>query len=86
MTFRVALSPSTDKGENLILPHKIEGGIVMTTTEQVWFLIAIGGFLVFFEGAISSVARTVLKGRISPDTLKVIAGLVIFVVGLIYLI
>ena len=57
----------------------------MTATEQLWFLVAIGGFLLFMEGAISFVARRLIK-RISEDNLKVVVGIVIFILALIYLI
>ncbi len=57
----------------------------MSTTEELWFLIAIGGILVFLEGAITFVAKTLLKGRIREDLLKVVAGLAIFTLAVIYL-
>ena len=57
----------------------------MSTTELLWFTVAIGGFLVFMEGAITYVARKVFKGRIPEDILKVVAGFLILVIALIYL-
>jgi hypothetical protein len=50
----------------------------------MWFLIGIGGFLVFIEGAIAFIARRLIR-RISEDTLKVIAGIVIYALAIVFL-
>jgi putative Ca2+/H+ antiporter (TMEM165/GDT1 family) len=62
----------------------------MSITEELWFLVAIGGFLVFMEGAIAYIAigiTRVLKRKItiSDHLLKVIAGLVLLILALVYL-
>ncbi len=56
----------------------------MTVTEQLWFVVGIAGFLLIMEGAISFIARRIIRG-IKEDILKVIAGLVIFAFALIKL-
>jgi len=62
----------------------------MTATEQLWFLVGIGGFLLFMEGAITFIAAGIaqmlkLKKPVSERLLKVIAGFVIFIIALVYL-
>jgi hypothetical protein len=60
----------------------------MGTTEQMWFLIAIGGFLVFFEGAIAYIAKGIFrwfKWNASENIIKVIVGLIIYVVAVVFL-
>lgn len=60
-------------------------------TEQLWFIIGIAGFLVFFEAAIIFILKLVWKARNKRwkeeynDPAKVIAGLVIFVIALVKL-
>jgi hypothetical protein len=60
----------------------------MTTYEQMWFVIGIGGFLVFIEGAIAYITKIIakiLKRPISGDATKIIAGIVIYALALVYL-
>lgn len=63
----------------------------MTATEQLWFIIGIAGFLVFFEAAIIFILKEVWKGLKRRwkdeynDTAKMIAGLVIFAIALVNL-
>ena len=63
----------------------------MTVTEQLWFIIGIAGFLVFFEAAIINILKGVwkaLKRRWKDeynDTARIIAGLVIFTIALVNL-
>lgn len=60
----------------------------MTVTEQLWFVVGIGGFLVFMEGAISWIVRQFarrFRREISGDIMRVIVGLVLFVLALIRL-
>jgi hypothetical protein len=52
----------------------------MTTYEQMWFVIGIGGFLIFIEGAIASITKIVakiFKKPVSEETIKMIAGILI---------
>jgi len=49
------------------------------TSREIWFSIAVAGFLVFTEGFITFVARKLLES-VSEDVLKMIAGFVIFLV------
>lgn len=56
----------------------------MSASEELWFLIGIGGFLLILEGVISFVARKLIK-RIHQDVLKVVVGSLIFVIALVYL-
>lgn len=60
----------------------------MTASEQMWFLIGIGGFLVFLEGAIGWIVKQfskLLKRDIPEDIVKIIVGIIIFVIALVYL-
>ena len=60
----------------------------MSVNEQLWFLIGIGGFLLFLEGSVTSIVETIaraLKRNISVGIVKVIVGLVIFILALVYL-
>ncbi len=57
----------------------------MTATEQLWFAIGTGGFMVFLEGAITWLTKHLFKGRISDEIGKVVAGVVIYAIALIYL-
>ena len=57
----------------------------MTLTEQIWFVVAIGGFLVFLEAAITIFTHAVFKNRISRDMGRCIAGIVIFLIAIIEL-
>jgi hypothetical protein len=74
-----------------LLPHAIivnKSGLkegVMTIPEQIWFLIGIGGFLVYLEGAITSIARELserLTKHISEGDLKMIVGFVILTLAI----
>jgi len=58
---------------------------IMTATEQVWFIIGIAGFLIFFENAIIEILKRIYKlVRKKPwkhewnNMSKIIAGLIIF--------
>ena len=60
----------------------------MTVTEQLWFVVGIGGFIIFMEGAISWIVRQFarqFRRNISGDIVRVIVGLVLFVLALIRL-
>ena len=60
----------------------------MGTTEQMWFVIAIGGFMVFLEGALSWIVKVIskiVKRDFSEYIVKVIAGIIIFIIAIIYL-
>ena len=57
----------------------------MTASEEIWVMIGVGGFLLILESCISYVGRTMLK-KVSPDSLKFIAGIIIFFLDLGYLI
>jgi len=56
----------------------------MTVTEQLWFVVGIAGFLLVVEGAITFIARRLIR-RIPEDILKMIAGLAIYTLALIKL-
>jgi len=56
----------------------------MTISEQLWFLVGIGGFLLIIEGAVTSIARRLMR-RISEGNLRVIAGIVIYVLAIVNL-
>ncbi len=60
----------------------------MTVTEQIWFIIGISGFLIFFEAAIIFILKGLLKKRWKEEynnPAKIIAGLVIFTIALVNL-
>ncbi len=57
----------------------------MTATEQLWFIIGISGFLVFFENAIIEILKSIYKlvwkkpWKAEWNNMsKVIAGIIIF--------
>lgn len=56
----------------------------MTANEQLWFTIGIGGFLLVLEGAVAFTGRTIFK-NVSPDVLKVIAGILIYILAIVVL-
>ena len=60
----------------------------MTVTEELWFVVGIGGFVIFMEGAISWIVRQFakrFKRDIPGDIVRVIVGLVLFVLALVTL-
>jgi hypothetical protein len=52
----------------------------MPATEQIWFLIAIGGILLMLEGAIAGVAKVYTK--LPEWAIKLIVGVVIIALAL----
>jgi preprotein translocase subunit Sss1 len=61
----------------------------MTATEQVWFIVGISGFLIFFENAIIEILKSIYKLLWRKpwkdewnNTTKVIAGIIIFGIAL----
>lgn len=66
----------------------------MSVNEQIWFVIAIAGFLIFFEAAIITILKegcNRLHGHFPRigvwkdeynDKAKIVAGLIIFVIAL----
>ncbi len=62
----------------------------MSTTEELWFLVAIGGFLLFMEGAGSSIASSLSrifkrKKPFSEESVKVGMGLALIGIALLKL-
>jgi uncharacterized membrane protein YfcA len=60
----------------------------MTASEQIWFVVGIGGFLVFMEGAITFIVNLIaerFKKRIRAEVVRIVVGIVIFVIALVYL-
>jgi hypothetical protein len=62
----------------------------MTIPEQMWFAIAISGFVLLWEGFVTEIYR-ILRIRypqitVSEQLSKVIGGLVLFVIAIVYLI
>lgn len=64
----------------------------MTATEQLWFIIGISGFLVFFENAIIEILKSIYKSVWKKpwknewnNMSKVIAGIIIFAIALVKL-
>lgn len=62
----------------------------MTIAEQLWFLVCIGGFLVFVEGAFGIITKLIsqifFKGRQITDTwVKLLGGLAIIILALVEL-
>ena len=64
----------------------------MYTAEDVWFLVGIGGFLVFLEGVIVYVVtkfeiskKLKISGIEVESLAKVVAGLIIFMLALVNL-
>lgn len=56
----------------------------MTATEELWFLVSIGGFLLIMEGAIMFMGKSLLK-RVPEPILKVVAGFILFIIALVKL-
>jgi hypothetical protein len=56
----------------------------MTIPETILLAIAIGGFLLFLEGVITSIAER-LRRRISEKDLKMIVGIVIWALAIVNL-
>jgi len=61
----------------------------MTLSEELWWLVAIGGFLTFLQGAltwmISMIIKKISKKDISNETILGIVGLIIFLIALVSL-
>jgi hypothetical protein len=68
----------------------------MTVTEQIWFAVTLGGFVILLEAGITLVVKVILRSRmksykekmredIIEGTAKSAAGLVIFVIALVKL-
>ena len=60
----------------------------MTASEQIWFVVGIGGFLVFLEGAITFIVNLIaerFKKPIRAEVVRIVVGIVIFVIALVYL-
>jgi hypothetical protein len=66
----------------------------MTVSEQIWFAVTLGGFLIFLEAGITLIAKLFARGRTKSDRQKMkedivegraksIAGAVILAIGLI---
>jgi hypothetical protein len=67
---------------------------IMTVPEQMWFIIGVSGFLIFFEAAIIKIIKgfwkILYKEKVVHrwwkdkynDTAKIIAGLIIFAIAL----
>jgi lantibiotic modifying enzyme len=57
----------------------------MTLTEQIWFLVGIGGFLIFLEGAITRITRLIaiiIKRNVQEDYIKMIVGVIIWLLAI----
>ena len=60
----------------------------MTISETILLAIAIGGFLLFIEGAIASITKIIakiLKRPVSEDTPKMIGGIAILALAIVNL-
>lgn len=56
----------------------------MTTAEQMWFVIGIGGFVLLLENAIIYILKKFWK-RADENLVKVIVGAVIYVLAIVML-
>jgi len=56
----------------------------MTPENELGALVFIGGFLLFFEGLIIYIAKSI-NNRVSEHMLKIIAGSVIIIIGVLYI-
>ncbi|MBL7125497.1 MAG: hypothetical protein ISS51_05340 [Dehalococcoidales bacterium] len=56
----------------------------MTTNELLWFSVAIAGFVIFMEGAITGILSK-LKIKLSEQLSRAIAGILLFIIAVIYL-
>ena len=61
----------------------------MTLSEELWFLVAIGGFLTFLQGfltwAVSTIVKKIFKIDVSNETILGVVGATIFLIALISL-
>ena len=68
----------------------------MAVTEQIWFIVALGGFVILLEAGITLIVKVVLRSRtksykekmredITEGTAKSVAGLIIFIIALVKL-
>jgi len=57
----------------------------MSATEQIWFIVGISGFLFVLEGTFNYIVKTIIKGRMNENILKVAFGLFLFILALVML-
>jgi hypothetical protein len=68
----------------------------MTTSEQIWFVVALGGFVILLEASITLIVKLILRSRTSSykekmrediieGIAKSIAGAIIFIIALVKL-
>jgi hypothetical protein len=61
----------------------------MTISEELWFLVAIGGFLTFLQGALTGIISTIIKKifnkNVSNETILGVVGFIIFLIALVSL-
>ena len=56
----------------------------MSTTEQMWFVIAIAGFVILMEAAVSYMGSSLFK-KANPNLIKFVSGIIIFIIAVIML-
>jgi len=57
----------------------------MGATEQIWFIVGVSGFIFTLEGAFNYIMKTLVRGKINENILKVSFGVFVFTLALIML-
>lgn len=65
----------------------------MITSEQIWFVVAMGGTLTYLQAGITLIVyfgakifkRNIKGVEVSLEALKMLVGVIIFVIALVYL-
>ena len=56
----------------------------MSTNEQLWFAVAIAGFIILMEAAISYLGLTLFK-KANQNIVKSVSGIIIFILAVVML-
>ena len=56
----------------------------MSTSELLWFAVAIAGFVMVLEGTITYIAYAFVK-KANPNLVKAAAGLIVYLIALVAL-
>ncbi len=54
----------------------------MTASEQIWFAVGIGGFLLVLEESFTYILKRVFSKKISPEIPRVVAGVALVIFAL----